>query len=170
MSSSYMIGQMLGELDKAKAGTKRVFEFTVLDPPTPMGRKRFSGQTATGKHFYAERKDVRSVHHIREAFTSAYPDELPIQARIPVKMSIKLWHRCPKSLSKKQRLLAWMKPVVTTKPDINNVVNQVFDALSGYAYIDDNQITWLGDVMMFYAIDRHGNDTSPRLLITIEEL
>ncbi len=151
------------------ADSKRVFEFTVLDPPTPMGRKRWSGQNQ-GKHFYTERKDIRSVHHIREAFANAYPEQLPIQAKLPVKLSVKMWHRCPKSMSKKRRLLAWMRPVVTTKPDINNVVNQVMDALTGYAYIDDSQVTWLGDVMLFYAIDRKGADTSPRMLITVEEI
>jgi Holliday junction resolvase RusA-like endonuclease len=148
---------------------KRIFEFIVLDPPTPMGRKRWSGQN-NGKRFYTERKDIRSVHHIRAAFDEHYPDELPIQRKSPVKLSVKMWLKCPKSMSRKRRLAAWMKPAVVTKPDFNNIVNQVCDALTGYAYVDDAQIAWGADFIKFYAIDREGNDTPPRMTITVEEL
>lgn len=149
---------------------KQLFEFTVFDPPTPMGRKRFSGQTASGKHFYAERKDVRSTLHIREAFLANYPDEPVIQAKVPVKLSIKMWFRCPKAMGKKLRKAIWMKPAHMTKPDFNNVINQVCDALKGYAYVDDSQIVWGADFIKFYAVDQEGNDTQPRMFITVEEI
>lgn len=148
---------------------KQLFEFLVFDPPTPMGRKRFAG-TNNGKRFYAERKDIRSTHHIREAFMANYADELPIQAKVPVKLSVKMWLRCPKSMSLKLRKTMWMRPAVVTKPDFNNVVNQVCDALKGYAYADDAQIVWGCDFIKFYAVDDQGNDTRPRMFITVEEL
>jgi Holliday junction resolvase RusA-like endonuclease len=135
-----------------------------------MGRKRGRVTKAGGVTFYPEQKDTRSQGSIRGAFLEAYPESLPIQADIPIKLSIKMWHPCPKSIGKKRRLASWMRPVVTTKPDVSNVVRQVEDALSKYAYVDDKQITWLSDVMLFYAIDREGNDTKPRMLITVEEL
>jgi Holliday junction resolvase RusA-like endonuclease len=149
---------------------KRIFEFWVFDPPTPMGRKRARRLPEGGVFMYTEEKDERSQGNIRDAFLDAYPGVQPIQKDIPVKMSIKMWSSCPKTYSKRKRVANWMKPVVTKRPDINNIVNQVFDALSKYAYVDDNQITWLGDVMQFYATDRLGNDTQPRMLITVEEL
>jgi Holliday junction resolvase RusA-like endonuclease len=148
----------------------RLFEFFVYDPPTPMGRKRDRWVDSKGAVHYPEKKDVRSVYHIREAFLAAYPGETPIERNTPVKMSVKMWHKCPQSMSKKKRLAVWMKPAVITKPDSNNIVNQVFDALTGYAYVDDAQIVWISDVMQLYAIDRVGNDNQPRMMITVEAL
>ena len=148
----------------------RVFEFVVYDPPTPMGRKRFSARNASGKTFYAEKKDIRSIYHIRHAFKEHYPEIDPIPITIPVKLNVRMWHKAPTVMSKKKRLRAYMKPCVVTKPDINNVINQVCDALSGYAYVDDRQIVWVGDCFMYYAINQYGEDSPPRMTIRVEEL
>lgn len=163
--------------------TKRVFEFTVLDPPTPMGRKRFSGKSAGGKHFYSEGKDIRSVYHIRQTFVTHYPELNPTlvdpvsdaQSETPVagavKLSVRCWFKAPATMSRKKRIAAWMNPVsMETKPDLNNVINQVCDALSGYAYVDDKLIAGITDCWRFYAVDREGNDTPPRMVIRVEEL
>jgi len=147
---------------------KHVFEFIVMDPPTPMGRKRFSFKVGKG-HVYPESKDVRSIYHIRNAFKQAYPDVEMIGRHVPVKLSIRWWVKCPSTMSKKGRIAAWMKPCVAKRPDVPNILCNVCDALTGYAYYDDGQICW-SEQMEFYAVDREGNDTPPRSVITVEEL
>lgn len=149
--------------------TKRVFEFLVLDPPTPMGRKRWSGKGKSGGHFYTESKDTRSVYHIRQAFMEHYPDEEMIGRGVPVKLSVRFWYKAPGNMSGKKRKAAWMKPIVATRPDVPNILAQVCDALTGYAYYDDGQISW-SEQMEFYAVDRDGKDTPQRMSITVEEL
>lgn len=174
---------------------RRRYEFIVLDPPTPMGRKRTAFRGKDGATHYPETKDIRSVYHIRKAFVDAYPEMNPEvwQAKIEegaariaagalslgefdtpiasaVKLTVRLWHKCPTVMSKKRRRAAWMNPAaMTTKPDLNNVINQVCDALTGYAYVDDKLVAEL-EAVRYYAVDRDGNDTPPRMVIIVEEL
>lgn len=162
--------------------SRRVFEFIVIDQPIPMGRKRVFTNAKTGaKVFASEPKDVRSLYMIRQCFLEHYPEMSPLPdgpipvahpntlINGPVRLSVRYWHKAPGTMSKKKRIAAWMKPVVITKPDIPNLIAQVADALTGYAYVDDNRIAW-SEQMKFYAIDQEGNDTPPRMSITVEEL
>lgn len=58
-----------------------------------------------------------------------------------ITMEIFIYKSIPKSTSKKKReemLSGLIKP--TTKPDIDNVVKSIFDALNKIAYNDDSQI------------------------------
>ncbi len=180
-----------------KHDNRRRYEFIVLDPPTPMGRKRTAFRGKDGATHYPETKDIRSVYHIRKAFVDAYPEMNPEvwQAKIEegaaqilagaalslgdvgvgpiagaVKLTVRLWHKCPTVMSKKRRIAAWMNPAsMTTKPDLNNVINQVCDALTGYAYVDDKLVAEL-EAVRYYAVNRDGNDTSPLMMIIVEEL
>lgn len=66
-------------------------------------------------------------------------------------MEILIYKGIPKSTSKKkkeQMLLGLIKP--TTKPDIDNIVKSIFDALNKIAYNDDSQICFL-QVRKIYA-------------------
>jgi Holliday junction resolvase RusA-like endonuclease len=175
---------------------KRTFEFTVLDPPTPMGRKRTAFRGKDGVAHYPETKDVRSVYHIRHAFIGMYPEmdpamwqakieegaarvlagatslgaDLPAPITGAVKLTIRLWHKCPTVMSLKKRQAVWMnRTAMLTKPDTNNVINQVCDALTGYAYVDDKQVTEI-EAVKYYAVDQAGNHTGPRMTIVVEEL
>jgi len=143
-------------------------EFTVIDKPTPMGRKRVFTDKAGNKHFAPESKDVRSLYMIRACFVERYPEWTPIKNS--VKLSVRYWHKIPAATSRKKRKEAWMNPkAVKTKPDIPNLLAQVADALTGYAYVDDSLISW-SECWKFYAVDREGNDTPPRFSIKVEEL
>lgn len=147
---------------------KRVFEFTVMDKPEPMGRKRVAIDKDGKPHHYTEKKDIRSLGLTREAFDREYPNETPING--PVHLSVRYFHKVPVTMSLKKRKAAWMNPcAMVTKPDIPNLLAQVCDALSGYAYVDDKLVVW-SEQMKFYAVDREGNPTAPRFSITVREL
>jgi Holliday junction resolvase RusA-like endonuclease len=155
-------------VERSVERNSRRYEFVVLDPPTPMGRKRTAFKGKDGVAHYPETKDVRSVYHIRQAWAEAYPEAPLIDGA--VRLTVRLWHKCPAVASLKKRKAAWMNlAAMQTKPDANNVLNQVCDALTGYAYVDDKQIT-VATVMKYYAVDRDGNHTSPRMTVVVEAL
>jgi|SRR5215467_8416700 len=149
---------------------KRIYEFTVIDRPIPMGRKRVNN-TGDKPHHYTESKDVRSLYMIRKCFLDAYPRDESEASLItgPVFLAVRYFHKAPATMSRKKRMAAWMAPAVITKPDIPNLLAQVADALTGYAYVDDSRIVescqW-----KFYAIDQDGNDTPPRFTVIVREL
>lgn len=149
-------------------GEPRIYQFLVFDPPTPMGRKRARFVDGKGITHYPEKKDVRSLHETRKAFREAYPNE-PLIAGA-VRLSVRLFHKCPANVSRKKRVTYWMNPaVMITKPDVPNIMAQICDALTGYAYVDDRLVRF-GLCDKFYALDQEGNDTPPRMAITVEEL
>jgi Holliday junction resolvase RusA-like endonuclease len=57
----------------------------------------------------------------------------------PIKVSINCGIKMPKSWSKKKKAEMWGNPH-TSKPDIDNLVKAVLDALNGVAFCDDSQI------------------------------
>lgn len=60
----------------------------------------------------------------------------------PVRVLITVYHPMPKSMSQKARLEAVQRVLrPTVKPDMDNVLKTVLDALNGVAYVDDNQVT-----------------------------
>jgi Holliday junction resolvase RusA-like endonuclease len=103
----------------------------VWDEPKPLARPRFV-RTATGVRTYTERKDQNVRFHIRKAWL-----ELEVEPLVgALRMEVTAWLRLPKSVSKKRSFSAM--PVV--RPDLDNYVKQVEDALLGYAFKDDAQI------------------------------
>lgn len=65
-----------------------------------------------------------------------YPAETPLKAKVLIGMKV------PKSYSKKKRERCLNGEIAPTKkPDIDNVLKSIFDALNGYAMSDDSQIT-----------------------------
>lgn len=76
----------------------------------------------------------------------------------PIRFSVTAYLPMPKTISKKRRAAAM--PVV--RPDLDNYVKQVEDALLGYAYRDDAQIVTI------IARKRYGEP--PRWEITLDEI
>lgn len=62
----------------------------------------------------------------------------------PVSVTIKAYHPIPRSAPKyKQTAMLSGELVPLTKPDADNVLKLVLDALNGLAYLDDKQVTRL---------------------------
>lgn len=96
-----------------------------------------------------------------------YVSEMARQVKIqgvftgPVEMTVNIYRQIPKSWSKKKQQQAedgLIKP--TLKPDVDNYVKAVKDALNGIAYVDDSQV-----VVLF--ISKHYS-FEPRVHIRIE--
>lgn len=81
----------------------------------------------------------------------------------PISMSIRMYFPIPKSTPKAKRVLMVSDDIrPTVKPDIDNVMKSICDALNGIAYKDDTQIV-SAFLYKYYAED-------PRVDVDIEEV
>lgn len=150
------------------------YVLTVYDFPTPMGRKR-AAMTEKGKTFYPEAKDVKASFRIRDTWLKSYgdlrSDGLPREPMLmgPVALTIFFYKKAPSNLPSFKRKAYWRKPLGIRKPDFDNMEKQVCDALTGYAWHDDGQITW-SVTGKFYALYPDGSDESPHFDIYFEPI
>lgn len=109
---------------------------TIYESPRPKGRPRFTRQG----HAYTP-QDTRAYEmlirrYVRESVKS------PLRGEISV--AIIFYMPIPKSWSKAKKQAAELLQIrPTTKPDIDNLVKAVLDAINGIAYEDDRQIVEL---------------------------
>ena len=79
----------------------------------------------------------------------------------PVSLNLRIYRSIPKSMSKKNRLLAEEgKLLPVTKPDMDNIIKSVFDALNDVIWHDDSQVVEL--------ICSKGYSNTPRIEVEIE--
>ena len=111
-------------------------EFIVEGDPQGKARPRFSQKSGT---VYTPAKTVRYERLIRKALLDAGGETIP--AGCYVAITVDAYFRIPKSYTKGKRLAC--KHNVNRpakKPDIDNVLKAVMDALNGVAYEDDKQV------------------------------
>jgi len=132
-------------------------EITVPGEPVAQGRPRFTTQSGFARAYDPRRsRDYKNyVMHIAsqickgQVFTGA------------VEMTVNIYRQIPKSWTKKKQKQAedgFVRP--TLKPDVDNYVKGIKDALNGIAYVDDSQV-----VALF--ISKHYS-REPRVYIRIE--
>lgn len=118
---------------------KRAYEFEVVGDIKGKARPRMN--TYTGKAYTpTETKDYENL--IKQYFKIKYPRYIEFEGRIAV--TIIAYIKIPKNITKKDRIKideGILSP--TKKPDIDNIVKIVLDALNKMAFKDDNQITRL---------------------------
>jgi Holliday junction resolvase RusA-like endonuclease len=117
-----------------------MIEFTI--PGDPQGKARakvFKNKYTGNSHGVTPEKTVLYENLIKTIFIqTGYP---MIEEKIPLLMVVNAHYGISKSTSKKDRLLMSehsLRP--TKKPDVDNIVKVVADALNGIAYHDDSQI------------------------------
>lgn len=111
--------------------------FKVMGAPVPKGRPRFR---AVGKFVqtYTPKKTLDAEKEIRKAFEEQNPTfRVPLNG--PISLSIRFLMPIPASISKKQKETLKLKPHLK-KPDTDNLVKTICDALNGYVWNDDSQI------------------------------
>ena len=134
-----------------------IYEFEV--PAKIIGKGRPRLNSYTGQVYTPTRtKDYESL--VEQYFLLKYPRYKSMEGR--AKVSITAFFEVPKSVSKtmKEQMLE-NKISPTKKPDIDNVVKIVLDAMNKFAFKDDTQITKI-EVEKLYAAEE-------KLYVKIEE-
>lgn len=123
-----------------------MYEFEVPGKITGKARPRVN--TITGRAYTPENtKDYEML--IKQYFKVKYPRYETLEGRIKVK--IIAYFAIPKSTSKNQREKMLKNDISPTKkPDIDNIIKIILDALNKMAFKDDSQITKL-DIEKVYS-------------------
>lgn len=116
-----------------------IYEFEVPGKITGKGRPRVNSYTGT-VYTPTKTKDYECL--LEQYFLLKYPRFKTLENRI--KVEIKAFFSIPKNTKKsdvKQMLENKISP--TKKPDIDNIVKVILDAMNKFAFKDDIQITKL---------------------------
>lgn len=134
-----------------------VYEFEMIGEPVGKARPRMN--TRTGRA-YTPTNTKLYEYSLRQWFIREYPYFVPIESR--VKVTIIAYFGIPKSTSKKkaaEMIVGNISP--TKKPDADNIIKIVLDAMNNFAFKDDTQVTKL-EIEKKY-------DNTPRIYIKVEE-
>ncbi len=103
----------------------------------PIGKAR--PRLGFGGHVYTPKKTTDAEREIRDAFYEVRGRRLPVNT--PVLLEVCAYFPIPQSWSKKKQAAAMRGEILPTKkPDADNILKLVADALNGAAYVDDAQI------------------------------
>lgn len=111
-------------------------EFIVEGDPKGKARPRFSRRSGT---VYTPSKTAKYEKEIRDSFLAAGGKMIPNGSYVTV--AVDAYFKIPKSYAKGKRLACKYninRP--DKKPDIDNILKVVLDALNGLAYEDDKQV------------------------------
>ena len=133
------------------------YEFEMIGQPIGKARPRMN--TRTGRA-YTPTNTKLYEYSLRQWFIREYPYFTPIETR--VKVTIIAYFEIPKSTSKKKEAeMLQLNISPTKKPDADNIIKIVLDAMNKFAFKDDTQVTKL-EIEKKY-------DKTPRIYIKIEE-
>lgn len=129
---------------------------TILTEPVPKGRPR---ATVAGGHarMYTPAKTRKSEEEIKAEIRHSLGDFQPFPEKVPIRLIAVFYRARPKNLPKKVS-----RPV--QKPDLDNYLKTLSDALNGFAFPDDSQVTTLMVKKVFAA-----PGTFPRIELLLEE-
>lgn len=128
-------------------------DFRITKAPAGKQRPKFSTR---GRYpiAYTPGKTVDNEIYVRGCFIEKsrgrqFPEKTPLS------ITLYSYYPIPKSLSKKAKAAmeaGYILPVV--KPDLDNVIKLIMDALNGYAWKDDNQVVEIISKKM-YGVEPH---------------
>jgi Holliday junction resolvase RusA-like endonuclease len=116
----------------------RKISLTVYGEPAAQGRPRFSMAGGYAKA-YDPAKSRGYKDYVRLAAATEMRGQKPLEG--PLALCIRVYRATPKSMSRKKAGLAEtgeLRP--TTKPDLDNYVKGIKDALKGICWKDDGQV------------------------------
>lgn len=130
--------------------------FMILGQPVAKGRPRV---TKWGS--YTPEKTVNYENLVKYSYIDKYKDSEVMESALGIE--IKFYFQIPKSTSKKNKELMLKGELLPTKkPDIDNCIKIITDALNTIAYKDDNQI------VAVHAYKYYSDE--PRAEVAIKEL
>lgn len=135
--------------------------FTVPGVPVPKGRPRVTRAGIT----YTPRETLNYEAQVRVAYAGKYPGREPIAAHIPLRLILRAFFPLPASVPKRlrQAVADGRAVYMPTRPDLDNLVKVVLDALNKVAWADDGQVVLIQAVKLRTA-------EQPRLIVRIDEL
>lgn len=143
----------------AQSNTDSCRKVIVTGRPVPKGRPRVYNH-----HAITPRKTLEAEHWLRDQYIEQNPHSKPFTRQICV--DCVFYEPIPKSWSKKKRQLAMDgKLSFMSRPDLDNLVKLVLDALNEVAYLDDSQITGLSAQKIY-----SGEYENGATIVTIEEI
>lgn len=109
--------------------------FIIPGEVRPKDRPRF---TKTGRIF-TPKQTIDYENKVKACYMTEYPYGVAFPEQ-PVEMVLNIYIQVPRSFSKKKRdhMICFEYP--TRKPDVDNQLKAVADALNGVAYMDDKQV------------------------------
>lgn len=134
-----------------------IYEFEMIGSIVGKARPRMNTRTVKA---YTPTNTKNYEYFLRQWFIREYPNFKPLENR--VKVSITAYFEIPKSTSKKKEAEMLAENISPTKkPDIDNIIKIVLDAMNKFAFKDDTQVTKI-KVEKKYA-------ETPKIYIKIEE-
>lgn len=136
-----------------------MINFTVDGAAVPKQRPRISGRQA-----YTPKRTKDYEGRVLQAFRSSYSGFYPAFGKdVPVWVCIYIIQAIPKSWPRKKQRMAEAGEIfpLGRNGDIDNIAKSILDALNGFAYEDDCQVTRL------MISKEYG--TEPRAIVQIEE-
>lgn len=131
----------------------------LIIPGNPMGKQR-PRVLKTGIT-YTPQQTVNYETLIKELYAMEYKYQTPLEG--PLAMKIKAYFQIPKSVSKVKATSMERGDIrPTKKPDSDNIIKIVADALNGLAYRDDSQI-------VSCSLEKYYSSV-PRVQVEIEEI
>jgi len=112
--------------------------FTALGKPQGKARPRFCRRY--GKTFtFTPKKTVQYERNVRTSYKSIIRHKF--EPKVPLQAEITAFYKIPQSASKKaKKKMLNGELLPTIKPDADNVIKIIFDALNRVCYHDDSQI------------------------------
>ncbi|MDQ0158997.1 RusA family crossover junction endodeoxyribonuclease [Alkalibacillus salilacus] len=132
--------------------------FTIHGQPVAQGRARattFKGQA----RMYDPAKSKHYKHYVQLSAAQHKPSNL---LKGPIDLTVRVYRPIPKSMPKYKRKLiddGQLRP--TTKPDVDNYLKAIKDALNGIIWHDDSQVVNV-HIEKYY-------DDQPRVEVEIRE-
>ena len=122
----------------------------IVVPGEPVGKGRPRFVLATGRAYTPE-KTARYEHLVKLEYERQHGPGLAFGRFAQIGLKLDAFFSIPQSVSRAKRAkMACGQVRPTKKPDLDNVIKTVGDALNGLAYYDDSQIVFC-EVRKYYA-------------------
>lgn len=115
--------------------------FTIPGVPVAKGRAKFARRGAFVTAYTPE-KTVNYENLVKMMAAQAMGGAKPLECPVSAHITLNIIPPASWSLKKRQRALNG-ELLPTSKPDIDNVVKGMFDAMNGIVFVDDKQVCCL---------------------------
>ena len=129
-------------------------ETTIMVDPTPKARARHTvvaGHVRSYTPAKTASAETQILYHLRQQLAGAFQ----FDKGVPLRLTVTFFRARPKAAPKRVTM-----PV--TRPDLDNYVKLILDAISGYACADDAQVTTIVARKRF-------TTEQPRIYLLLEE-